>query len=148
MRNVRWSAASPRATPHPTHLTSATKQTLRTDTMKLELSYWQCRQSHGLLQPRVRPFTGVNCRAVLSDPSQRPNASLQQMSNIVRVPQTDAKVQFAEPSQLYLGNRALLGGRQVEEDAVRQCVELHESWLRGEKGPTSNERWQGGSPLY
>lgn len=93
--------------------------------------------------PRARPFSTVNCRAVLENPSQRPSPSLQPVPSNIRVPQTDASLQFPESTQLYLGGRPLLGGRKVEEDATQQCVDLHESWQRGEKGPTVNKRWQG-----
>ena len=105
------------------------------------------RQGNGVSSARHRPFTGVNCRAVLSDPSQRPSPVYQQTSSRVQVPQTDATIQYAQPAQLYLGSRPLLGGRQVETDAVQKCVELHESWLRGDNGPTHNEQWQGDPQL-
>lgn len=96
-----------------------------------------------LARPGSRPFTTVNCRAVLQDPSQRANPSFQPPQRTLQSPQTDATLQFPDTRQLYLGGKALLGGRKVEEDACRQCVELHESWQRGEKGPTINKRWQG-----
>ena len=64
----------------------------------------------------------------------------------MKAPQTDAKLLEAAsllPNQLFLRGKELLGGPEVEESALRKCVELHEKWQRGEKGPVMNKRWQG-----
>ncbi len=67
----------------------------------------------------------------------------------VKAPQTDAKLMetpslLGQPNQLFMRGKELLGGREVEESALKKCVELHERWQRGERGPVLNKRWQGG----
>lgn len=88
-------------------------------------------------------------RAALAEP-QRPDLSTAAAaSNVVSAPQTDAGVpSIARPDrqQLFKGGTELLGGREVEERALKQCVELHERWQRQEKGPVLNKRWQGMLP--
>lgn len=103
---------------------------------------------------RQQPFKSARtvgsqpCRAALVEP--QPNA-VSSSTSTVTVPQTDAGSLAAQrlvtpPPELYLRGRQLLGGREVEESALRQCVELHERWQRGERGPALNERWQGTNP--
>jgi hypothetical protein len=66
----------------------------------------------------------------------------------VTAPQMDAKLMemsslISQPNQLFMRGKELLGGPEVEESALRKCVELHERWQKGERGPVLNKRWQG-----
>ena len=95
-------------------------------------------------EPRRTGRQAGSCRAALAEPSQPPSSTL--TSRPVKAPQTDAKLLEAAsllPNQLFLRGKELLGGPEVEESALRKCVELHEKWQRGEKGPVMNKRWQG-----
>jgi len=70
------------------------------------------------------------------------------MTRAVKAAQTDAKLTdmtslLGQPNQLFMRGKELLGGPDVEESALKKCVELHERWQRGERGPVLNKRWQG-----
>lgn len=84
-------------------------------------------------------------KAGVAEESHKPEtASL--TTSAIKSPQTDASVLNIgplQPAQLFLGGRELLGGREVEESALKKCVELHERWQRQEAGPVLNTRWQG-----
>ena len=86
------------------------------------------------------------CKAAPAEPSQRHNPASRTALSAIQSPQTDASVldvPSLQPEQLFMRGKELLGGREVEERALRQCVELHERWQRREKGPVLNKRWQG-----
>ena len=107
-----------------------------------------------LQQRRAQQQAFLSCKAALAEPPQRPSSSASATSSTTAVaPQTEARplqppALADQPPQLYMRGRKLLGGREVEEVALKQCVELHERWQRGERGPTLDKRWQGISSAH